>query len=153
MPIILGIDPGSHITGYGIINSDGIKHQYLASGSIRLSKNKQLYKIFTEISQLLDLYTPAEAAIEKVFVHANPNSSLKLGEARGAAIVALTKGDIMLAEYSTREVKKTVVGYGAAAKHQIQHMVKLLLRIKTELQEDEADALAVAICHAQHRKQ
>ena len=154
MPIILGIDPGSNITGYGIINSNGTVHQHVASGCIRVktSSGKSLYKIFAEISELMNVYQPEEVAIEKVFVHANPNSALKLGEARGAAIVALTKDDLVIAEYSSREVKKTVVGYGAAAKNQMQHMVKLLLKIKNDLQEDEADALAVAICHAQHGK-
>lgn len=156
MPIILGIDPGSNITGYGIINSNGITHQYIASGYIRVKTSaagKSLYKIFAEISELMNIYQPQEVAIEKVFVHANPNSALKLGEARGAAIVALTKNNLAIAEYSSREVKKTVVGYGAAAKNQMQHMVKLLLKIKNDLQEDEADALAVAICHAQHKRQ
>ena len=154
MSIILGIDPGSHTTGYGVISSDGTKHQYIASGCVyprNLAGGKQLYKIFAEVSKLLDIYAPTEAAIEKVFVHTNPNSALKLGEARGAAIVALSKGDMIIAEYATREVKKTVVGFGGAAKEQVQHMVKVLLKIKAELQEDEADALAVALCHAQHR--
>jgi len=152
--VILGIDPGSRITGYGVVDSNGTKHVYIASGCIRVpatAAGKPLYKIFAEISQLISRYAPVEAAIEKVFVHANPNSSLKLGEARGAAIVAITQDNLKLAEYSSREVKKTVAGFGAAEKAQVQYMVKLLLKIKTDLQADEADALAVAICHAQHR--
>jgi len=155
MSIILGIDPGSNITGYGIIDSNGVKHQYIASGCIRTRNqkgDKQLYKIFASISELVKLYLPQEAAIEKVFVHANPNSALKLGEARGAAIVALSEGDIKIYEYATREVKKNVVGFGGAAKEQVQHMVKLLLKLKNALRADEADALAVAICHAHAKK-
>lgn len=155
MPIILGIDPGSHITGFGIINSAGNKQSYIASGSIHVVKKtfgEQLKQIYDGIAELISLYHPEEAAIEQVFVHINVNSALKLGQARGAAIVAMAQGDIDIAEYSARQVKQAVVGYGNAEKTQVQHMVKLLLKLQNELQADEADALAIAICHANSRR-
>lgn len=154
MPLILGIDPGSSITGFGIINVVGSKHSYVTSGSIRTTKNglgRQLRDIFSGISELVDNYHPDEVAIEQVFMHANVNSALKLGQARGAAIVAVAHENITIAEYSARQVKQAVVGYGNAEKSQVQHMVKLLLKLTHAPQADEADALAVAICHANSR--
>jgi crossover junction endodeoxyribonuclease RuvC len=151
VPVILGIDPGSNITGFGIINYQGNKYSYIASGCIKTTKNhpsKQLYEIFSGISQIVKLHQPQEIALEQVFMHANVNSALKLGQARGAAIVAATQGNIKIAEYSARQVKQAVVGYGNAEKNQVQHMVKLLLKLKDKPQTDEADALAIAICHA-----
>lgn len=155
MPIILGIDPGSRITGYGVIDATSNKQRYISSGSIRVAKgsfSEQLKQIYTGISELITLYHPEEAAIEQVFVHANVNSALKLGQARGAAIVAMAQDGISIAEYSARQVKQAVVGYGNAEKTQVQHMVKLLLKLQNELQADEADALAIAICHANSRR-
>lgn len=155
MPIILGIDPGSNITGFGIIDVVGNKHSYIASGGIRTSKGDfsvQLAQIFSGISELMKKYRPEEAAIEQVFMHVNVSSALKLGQARGAAIVAVAQENIKMAEYSARQVKQAVVGYGNAEKSQVQHMVKLLLKLKGELQADEADALAIAICHANSRR-
>lgn len=156
MPIILGIDPGSRITGYGIINSAGSKQQYIASGSIRINEDNfaaKLQKIFTSICEIIKLYQPQEAAIEQVFVHANVNSALKLGQARGAAIVAVAhQGQIDIAEYSARQVKQAVVGYGNAEKAQVQRMIQMMLGLKALPQADEADALAIAICHANSRK-
>ncbi len=155
MPTILGIDPGSRITGFGIINVVGNKLSYIASGNIRVVKgsfSEQLQQIYTGISELVALYHPAEAAIEQVFVHANVNSALKLGQARGVAIVAAAQEHISVAEYSARQVKQAVVGYGNAEKVQVQHMVKLLLKLQEKPKEDEADALAVAICHANSRR-
>jgi crossover junction endodeoxyribonuclease RuvC len=155
MPIILGIDPGSRITGFGVIESTGNKQRYIASGSIRVIKKtfgEQLKQIYDDIAELISLYHPEEAAIEQVFVHINVNSALKLGQARGAAIVAMAKDGINIAEYSARQVKQAVVGYGNAEKTQVQHMVKLLLKLQNELQSDEADALAIAICHANSRR-
>ena len=154
MPIILGIDPGSHITGYGVIEAVGNKQRYIASGNIRAAKKdcgKKLHQIFTSICELITLYSPEEAAIEQVFVHANVNSALKLGQARGAAIVAIEQGQAKIFEYSARQVKQAVVGHGNAEKTQVQYMVKLLLKLQNELQADEADALAIAICHANSR--
>ena len=155
MSIILGIDPGSRITGFGIINVTGNKQSYIASGSIHIAQNsfsERLKKIFDSISELITLYHPDEAAIEQVFVHANVNSALKLGQARGAAIVAMAQEGINISEYSARQVKQAVVGYGNAEKPQVQHMVKLLLKLANTPQPDEADALAIAICHANSRQ-
>lgn len=154
MPVILGIDPGSNITGFGIIDATGNKYNYIISGSIHTTKNnlsKQLREIFDGISALVKTYHPEEVAIEQVFIHANVNSALKLGQARGVAIVAVAEEGIKIAEYSARQVKQAVVGYGNAEKPQVQHMVKLLLKLKDKPQADEADALAVAICHANSR--
>lgn len=154
MPVILGIDPGSNITGFGIIDAIGNKYKYITSGHIKTTKNntsKQLQEIFAGIFELVNLYHPKEAAIEQVFMHANVSSALKLGQARGVAIVAAAQENIPIAEYSARQVKQAVVGYGNAEKSQVAHMVKILLGLKNKLQTDEADALAIAICHANSR--
>ena len=146
--IILGIDPGSCITGYGLIQMEGSELNYLDSGCIKVVNvafSERLEKIFTGLQKLLQDYTPHEAAIEQVFMHQNPGAALKLGQARGAAIVAL---NMPVAEYSARQVKQSVVGYGAAKKEQVQHMVQRLLKVSKEFQADEADALAIALCHA-----
>jgi crossover junction endodeoxyribonuclease RuvC len=150
--LIIGIDPGSRITGYGIIDVKGQVNRYVASGSLHAplsqSMNERLQYLFTEIKRIVQHYQPNEASIEQVFMHQNPNSALKLGQARGAAIVAL---DLPIAEYSARQVKQSVVGFGAAKKEQVQHMVKRLLSLHHPLQADEADALAIALCHAHTR--
>ncbi|MFT3741733.1 MAG: crossover junction endodeoxyribonuclease RuvC [Gammaproteobacteria bacterium] len=155
MQIILGIDPGSRITGYGVIRSDGSRHQYIASGVIRTSAEllpQRLGEIFKAVSALIDQHLPGEIAIEEVFMARNPNSALKLGQARGAALAAIAhKGIQAIGQYSPRRIKQAIVGYGAAEKHQIQHMIKCLLNLTGTLSKDAADALAVAICHAQHR--
>lgn len=151
MTIIIGIDPGSRITGYGVIRSEGNKNTYLASGSLSLTdKNpgNRLQKIYSGLLEIVNHFQPNEAAIEQVFMHQNPNSALKLGQARGAAIVAL---GLPIAEYSARQVKQSVVGYGAAKKEQVQHMVRQLLNIAETLQADAADALAIALCHSHTR--
>ena len=148
MAIIIGIDPGSRITGFGIIETGINNHKYITSGAIRTTPTASpLKQIFSELVELIRLYKPTEAAIEQVFVHMNINSALKLGQARGAAIVAVSQDDLKISEYSARQIKQAVVGYGNAEKSQVQHMVKLLLKIKTTIQADEADALAVALCH------
>jgi len=151
MTIIIGIDPGSRFTGYGVIQCDGNQNRYLDSGCLSVvsdSISERLQKIFIGLQTIVQLHQPHEAAIEQVFMHQNPGSALKLGQARGAAIVAL--GPIV-SEYSARQVKQSVVGYGAADKKQVQHMVKKLLNISIDLQADAADALAVALCHAHMR--
>jgi len=148
MTIIIGIDPGSRFTGYGVIRWEGNQSHYLDSGCLSMvsySMPERLQKIFTGLQTIVQRYQPQEAAIEQVFMHQNPGSALKLGQARGAAIVAL---GMTVAEYSARQVKQSVVGYGAAAKTQVQHMVRRLLNISLVLQADAADALAVALCHA-----
>ncbi len=154
MAVILGIDPGSRITGYGVIKVEGNHHRYITSGCIRIdltSFDERLAQIFNGIRSIMHSYSPHEAAIEQVFMHKNPGAALKLGQARGAAIVAMTYSGIQVSEYSAREVKQSVVGYGAAKKEQVQHMVKTLLNLSATPQVDAADALAIALCHAQCR--
>ena len=151
MTVIIGIDPGSRRTGYGIIRLDGNRHVYVTSGYINLLSYpaaEKLRQIYLSLQQIIETYRPHEAAIEQIFMHDNPNSALKLGQARGAAIVAL---NMPVAEYSAREVKKSVVGHGAAKKEQVQFMIARLLNLQGSLQPDAADALAVALCHAQSR--
>lgn len=151
MTVIIGIDPGSRRTGYGVIRLKGNSHVYLASGYLDLTSYppcERLRQIYIGLRQLIDTWHPDEAAIEQVFMHENPNSALKLGQARGAAIVAL---DMPIAEYSARQVKQAVVGHGAAQKTQVQYMVARLLNLTGQLQADAADALAIAICHATGR--
>lgn len=154
MPIILGIDPGSRVTGYGVIQCDGGKHTYLDSGCVRLQGEnitERLHQIFVGLSEVIRMYQPEEAAIEQVFMHQNPGAALKLGQARGAAIVAVVPHSIPMAEYSARQVKQAVVGYGAAKKEQVQQMVRCLLNLSGTPQADAADALAIALCHAHTR--
>jgi len=152
MDIILGIDPGSRVTGFGVIASDGNRHRYLTSGCITMSTQQplaeRLEKIFTDLNDVITAHAPAVAAIEQVFVYKNANVALKLGQARGAAIVAVAKHALPLAEYSPRSIKSAVVGYGGADKIQVQHMIKRLLNLNAVPPSDAADALAVALCHA-----
>ena len=153
--IILGIDPGSCITGYGIIQLLGSQLIYLDSGCIKLTNVaffERLEKIFTNLQNIVAEHKPHEVAVEQVFTHINPSAALKLGQARGAAITAATVAKLMVSEYSARQVKQSVVGYGAANKQQVQHMVRLLLNLDRSPQVDAADALAIAICHAQVRQ-
>jgi crossover junction endodeoxyribonuclease RuvC len=145
MTIIIGIDPGSRLTGFGIIRSEGNQNYYLDSGCIRITAvnhGERLQQIFTGIAEVVRQYQPQQAAVEQVFMHQNPGAALKLGQARGAAIVAL---GLPISEYSARQVKQSVVGYGAAKKEQVQEMVKRLLNIPHSLQADAADALAIAL--------
>jgi len=151
MTVIIGIDPGSRRTGYGVIRLQGNRHIYLGSGHLNVSSlemHDRLRQIYLGLQEIIQTFQPHEAAIEQVFMHENPNSALKLGQARGAAMVALS---IPVAEYSARQVKKSVVGHGAAKKEQVQFMVQRLLNLKATLQADEADALAIALCHAHAR--
>jgi crossover junction endodeoxyribonuclease RuvC len=155
MTIILGIDPGSRITGYGVIRVEGSRHVYLASGCVRVQDEnlpERLRQIFLSLQEIVQTYQPDEAAIEQVFMHQNAGSALKLGQARGAAIVALAATEIKIAEYSARQIKQSVVGFGAAKKEQVQHMVRVLLNLTGIPQVDAADALAVALCHANSRE-
>ena len=151
MPRILGIDPGSRITGFGIIDSDGRSSRHVASGAIHVQGEdlaQRLGMIFREVAAVVEEYRPEQMAVEEVFVSHNPSSALKLGQARGAAICAGVLRDLPVAEYTPREVKLAIVGTGAADKAQVQHMVRMLLGLKAALQADRADALAVALCHA-----
>lgn len=152
MPIILGIDPGSRTTGFGVIESDGTRHRYVASGCIKmaeLSLPERLKRIYAGIAEIVATYHPEQSAIEQVFLSNNADSALKLGQARGAAIVALMNHSLPVAEYSARQVKLAVVGKGAALKEQVQHMVVRLLSLQKSPPADAADALAIALCHAQ----
>lgn len=151
MTVIIGIDPGSRRTGYGIIRLEGNRHIYIASGHLNVADYpscERLRQIFLGLQQIIANYQPHEAAIEQIFMHENPGSALKLGQARGAAIVAL---HMPVAEYSARQVKQSVVGTGAANKAQVQFMVQRLLNLTGKIQADAADALAVALCHAHAR--
>lgn len=155
MTIILGIDPGSRITGYGLIKENKQQLRYIDSGCIRTSGealSQRLLQIFNGICQLLETYSPDEVAIEQVFMHQNPNSALKLGHARGVAMVACASHRLQVSEYAAREVKQSLVGYGAAQKSQVKHMVMNLLMLNSSPQSDAADALAIAICHSHMKK-
>jgi len=156
---ILGLDPGSLITGYAVIEYIAGKTQYLASGSIRTrgeSFPSRLEDIFGAVSKLSVEWRPEEIAIERVFMHRNADSALKLGQARGAALcgtfAASAASGAKVFEYAPREVKLAVVGTGAAQKEQVQLMVKQLLRLSGTLRPDAADALAIALCHAHSRR-
>lgn len=150
MAIILGIDPGSRITGYGVIRQSGRKLEYLGSGCIRTHIDdlpSRLKLIYAGVSELIVQFQPEHFAIEQVFMAKNADSALKLGQARGAAIVAAVNADLPVFEYAARLVKQSVVGTGAAEKTQVQHMVKSLLNLSASPQADAADALAIAITH------
>ncbi len=147
----MGIDPGSRFTGFALIDSDGQHSRHVHSGCIKLGNKgfpERLGLIYTELAALIRDYAPTQMAIENVFVSKNPSSALKLGQARGAAICAGVVQLLPVAEYSPREVKQAIVGKGSADKSQVQHMTKILLNIHTDLQEDQADALGIALCHA-----
>ena len=154
---IMGVDPGSRFTGWGVIESDGTESRYVASGCIALPPGKpipaRLAQIFTELGDIARRQRIDEAAIETVFMHKNAQSALKLGQARGAALCALIMAGVTeTAEYSPRRVKQAVCGYGAAGKDQVSAMVARLLDHDEELDENEADGLALGICHAHHRR-
>jgi crossover junction endodeoxyribonuclease RuvC len=151
MTRILGIDPGSRFTGYGLIDSDGQHARYVGSGCLKVSADTladKLGLIFGELSALIDAFRPQQFAIESVFMHRNADSALKLGQARGAAICAAVTRDLPVAEYAPREIKQAVVGRGGADKQQVQHMVRVLLNLAEPPQADAADALAIALCHS-----
>jgi len=152
---ILGLDPGSQATGFGIIDWVDGDARYLASGAIRTSGAAfppRLRQIFDGVLALMREYQPREVAIERVFMHRNPDSALKLGQARGAALCAAFAGDPEVFEYAPREVKLAVVGQGGAQKEQVQLMVRTLLRLQGELGPDAADAIGIALCHAYSRE-
>ena len=151
MAIVLGIDPGSRKTGFGVISTHGDKYDYIASGVINVAKfefSERLLRIHQSILEITQQYEPEVFAIEQVFMGKNANSALKLGQARGAAIVAAKIGGLRFAEYMPSEIKQAVVGTGAADKKQVQHMVTKILKLSATPQEDAADALAAAICYA-----
>ena len=148
---ILGIDPGLRVTGYGVIEKSGSKLTYVTSGCIKSPDGElpdRLKNILRSVEEVIRLYTPAQVAVEKVFVNVNPQSTLLLGQARGAAICAAVSRDLLVSEYTALQVKQAVVGNGHAKKEQVQEMVKRLLQLPGYPSPDSADALACAICHA-----
>ena len=149
---VFGIDPGSERTGYGCVESEGGRHRLVACGAIvtspRLGFPAQLLRIYQQLTALLAEHGPESVAVESVFYAANVRSALKLGHARGVAVLAAAEGGYSLAEYTPAEIKRAVVGYGRAEKHQVQEMVRMLLGLaEVPTPHDAADALAVAICH------
>lgn len=151
MAIILGVDPGSRICGYGLVNATSQGLEYVASGCIKVAQlefPERLRVIHDALNDIIESYHPVEAAIESIFMGRNASSALKLGQARGAAIVALMRHDLLPAEYSATKVKRALAGSGRAEKAQLQHMIVSLLSLSDTPQSDAADALSVAICHA-----
>ena len=152
---ILGIDPGFRVTGYGLIETNGQESRYLDSGVINASKLEagaaRLQKIYEGVTELVRTYEPDEMAVERVFVHRNADSALKLGQARAAAMCGSFIADVSVHEYAAREVKQAIVGKGSAAKEQVQHMVRILLSVDVPLETDASDALGIALCHAHTR--
>ncbi len=152
---VLGIDCGTERTGYGVIDSDGRAHRYVAAGCIRSSTKdpleKRLLNIAGELRRLFAQYLPDYAAVEEVFFSVNAKSALKLSHVRGVALLTVAEAGVTFAEYSPLAVKMSVVGYGRAEKAQVQQMVTSLLRMAEPVKsEDACDALAIAICHATH---
>ena len=151
---ILGIDPGSRVTGYGVIAKDGPELGYITCGTIRTGEmsdfSSRLFAIFEGISRVIETHAPDIAAVEDLFVARNPRSALKLGQARGAAVVAVMHHRLTVHSYTPRVVKQTVTGYGQAEKAQVQEMVRLLLHLNGHPSSDAADGLALALCHASH---
>jgi len=151
---ILGLDPGLRITGFGVIDASGNNLRYVASGCIHTSEGgdrplpDRLRTLLDGVREIIDTYNPTIAAVEKVFVNVNPQSTLLLGQARGAVICGAVSCDLPVAEYTALQIKQAVVGQGKASKEQVQNMVARLLSLTGEPQADAADALACAICHA-----
>ena len=148
---VLGIDPGSQRTGFGVLDATGSCLRYVASGVIRTSQTDfaaRLCEIFRCMQTVVAQYQPQQIAIEKVFVNRNPDSALKLGQARGAAICGTADANAEVFEYATRQIKQAVVGSGSAEKAQVQLMMRTLLKLDGPVAVDAADALAAAVCHA-----
>ena len=150
MTIIIGIDPGSRITGYGVVAMEKARAVHLTSGCIEIAElafEDRLCVIFDAITAIVQEFEPTEAAVEKIFMNRNADSAIKLGQARGAALVALAKQGLAVHEYSPNQIKQAIVGRGHAEKAQVQHMIKALLSLSSAPKADAADALATAMCH------
>lgn len=151
MTVILGIDPGSRKTGFGIVETTETGNRYVSSGVIKLPVDQplalRLKVLATSLSEIIDEFSPTVAAIEEVFMSKSAGSALKLGQARGAAMVICATRDLEVHEYATRQIKQAVVGTGGATKEQVQHMVTRLLGLPSAPGEDASDALAAALCH------
>ncbi len=152
---VLGLDPGSLRTGFGVVDCDGPERRHIASGCIVVrgaSLADRLRHIYSEVTTVVATYRPAEIAIERVFMSRNADSALKLGQARGVALCAAASLGAPVFEYAPRAIKLAVVGYGNAEKLQVAHMVRAMLQLTVELQADAADALAISLCHGQTRR-
>lgn len=153
---ILGIDPGLRITGYGVVDIIDSQQIYVASGVIRTDSDAplpaRLYTLFKGLTELAELYKPQQAVVEIVFVNVNPQSTLLLGQARGAVLTALSHSNLAIVEYTALQIKQAIVGHGKAKKEQVQEMVKRLLKLPVAPSADAADALAAALTHAQTSK-
>ncbi len=150
MAVILGIDPGSRVCGYGVINAVGNKLEYISSGCIKVADlpfTDRLQIIFEGVTEIIKRYQPDEVAVEEIFVGKSAVSALKLGQARGVVIVACTNQQLPVHEYPPNQIKKALVGRGRADKSQMQHMVTSLLKLSASPQKDASDALCVAVCH------
>lgn len=152
---LLGVDPGSRLTGIGVIDADGsriihVHHEVIRAGAGTLAQ--RIHILFQSLQSIIEIYQPESVGIEDVFVAKNAASALKLGQARGALIAACANAGLEVTAYSPTTVKQSVAGFGRADKQQIQHMIQLLLKPKSAPAEDAADALAVAICHAHHSR-
>ena len=149
--LVLGVDPGSMVTGYGLVESHGVDMNCVCSGCIRspgtLPFYERIHLIFKEMVEVMQSYSPQQMAIEDIFYAKNIKSSLKLGHARGAVLIAAVQCGVQIFEYTPLEIKKSVVGYGRATKEQVCSMVKVILSLKTVSNLDTSDALAAAICH------
>ncbi len=155
MTVILGIDPGSRITGWGVVRVSGHRVSHVDDGCIRLGDgalDARLVTLFDALSEIIARHRPDEAAVEKVFMNRNADSALKLGHARGVAILSACREGLAVSEYAATQVKQALVGRGHADKTQVQHMVRALLELDRAPQADAADALAAAICHAHMRE-
>lgn len=155
MTLILGIDPGSRITGFGVVRDNGHGCEYIASGCIRTGSGalpERLQAVYRGVGEIIRSHGPVTMGIEQVFMARNADSALKLGQARGAAIVAAVEAGLEIAEYTATQVKQAIVGSGRADKQQVQMMVMHLLRLVQKPQIDASDALAIALCHAHHRQ-
>ncbi|MEO0441026.1 MAG: crossover junction endodeoxyribonuclease RuvC [Pseudomonadota bacterium] len=156
MTIILGLDPGLGTTGWGVIRAEGNRLSHVANGQIKtdpkMALASRLLKLDLELADLMQEYRPDAAAVEEVFVNSNPQSTLKLGQARGVVLLGASRSGMEVGEYAARAIKKAVVGVGRADKDQVQAMIRILLPGVELTGADAADALAVAITHAHHRK-
>ncbi|HVF49352.1 MAG TPA: crossover junction endodeoxyribonuclease RuvC [Pyrinomonadaceae bacterium] len=153
--IVLGIDPGSETTGWGVVEGDGRRYRLVEYGTLKASPRERfaarLLKISDGVEELLARFSPDVCAVEEAFFAANAKTALKLGQVRGVILVAAERARVEIAEYAPRLVKQVVVGYGAAEKHQVQEMVRVLLRLAEPPRPfDAADALAIAVCHFHH---
>ena len=149
--LVLGVDPGSLVTGYGLVKKEGGTLSYVAGGKISFPHpwpfHQRIHRIFSSLVEIIETYHPEEMSIEDIFFAKNVKSALKIGHVRGAALVAAVQCGVKVFEYTPLQIKQSVVGYGRATKEQVRAMVKLLLKLDTQFSLDTADALAVAICH------